>query len=209
MATADRERYHHGDLPAALLQAVAAQVEEGGVATVGLRATARRAGVSHPAVTHHFGDLRGLLTAFAAQGHRLLAADLDAALAAADGDTEAHVLAIGLTYVRFADEHPAHFAVMFRPDVIDPDAREIQLSGHPNFALLLDAVSAHRATGWCPDRDPLALAVMVWSCVHGVAELWNGGMVEPRLRRDGIERLARPLLQLVLRQVPEGHDAGT
>ena len=194
------QRHHHGDLPAALLRAVAGQVEEGGASAVGLRETARRAGVSHPAVTHHFGDLRGLLTGFAAQGHRILAPQLDAAIERAGEDTEDRLVAIGVTYVQFAVEHAAHFAVMFRPDLIDSDDPEIEQAGQPNFDRLYAAVTEHQdVNGWEPDRDPLALTVMVWSSLHGLAQLWLGGLVEQRLQRGGIESLARPLLQLVLR----------
>lgn len=200
MSPDQQQRYHHGDLPAALLRAVAEQVADGGASAVGLRETARRAGVSHPAVTHHFGDLRGLLTGFAAQGHRMLAPQLDAAIERAGEDTEGRLVAIGVAYVQFAVEHPAHFAVMFRPDLIAPDAPEIQQTGQPNFDRLYAAVRGHQdVNGWEPDRDPLALTVMVWSCLHGLAELWLGGMVEQRLQRGGIESLARPILQLVLR----------
>ena len=57
--------YHHGDLPAALLEAVESAVLEHGPGSVSLRDIARRAGVSHGAPAHHFGNKAGLLTAFA------------------------------------------------------------------------------------------------------------------------------------------------
>lgn len=143
------------------------------------------------------------MTAFAAQGQRMLGQDLAAGLEEASGDTEERIVSIGVTYVRFADAHPAHFAVMFRPDVIDPDDPEIERFGQPNFDLLFHEVARHGATGWQPERDPLELAVMVWSCIHGLAELWLGGLVDERLQRAGIEGLARQLLELVLRQCGE------
>src|SRR5688500_14140574 len=52
--------YHHGDLPAALLAAAAAEIAEVGPAAMSLRKVAGRAGVSHTAAAHHFGDKRGL-----------------------------------------------------------------------------------------------------------------------------------------------------
>ena len=59
--------YHHGDLRAALLIAARSIVEEQGAEAFTLREAARRAGVSHGAPAHHFGDKTGLLTALAAQ----------------------------------------------------------------------------------------------------------------------------------------------
>jgi AcrR family transcriptional regulator len=76
-------RYHHGDLRRALFDALGEAVLEVGPAAVSLRDLARRAGVSHAAPAHHFGGKRGLLTAFAAEGHRLLAQALREAAAGA------------------------------------------------------------------------------------------------------------------------------
>ena len=55
--------YHHGDLPAALLEAVDRAVGECGVTGVSLRDVARRAGVSHGAPAYHFGSKADLVRA--------------------------------------------------------------------------------------------------------------------------------------------------
>src|SRR5207248_7824414 len=75
--------YHHGDLRAALLEAVAEVVREGGLGQVSLREVARRVPVTHAAAAHHFGNKAGLLTALATQGYSLLGASImDSVLAA-------------------------------------------------------------------------------------------------------------------------------
>ena len=104
--------YHHGHLRRALLDAAASVIAESGVAALSLRDLSRRAGVSHAAPTHHFKDKAGLLTALAAEGYDRLSAALEAA------DT---FLDAGVAYVHFAVTHPAHFAVMFRPDLYHAD----------------------------------------------------------------------------------------
>lgn len=190
--------YHHGDLRRALLAAVAEQVDEGGVAAVSLRDTARRAGVSHAAPAHHFRDKRALLTEFALQGQRLLAATLE--------DTEARgpttggqVAALGIAYARFAVTHPAHFEVMSRIDVIDDDDPALRAVAQPNFDRLHDAVVAHQeASGWRSGWDPDRLAVMIWAQVHGLAQLWLGGFVAPHLRAGGIGAFAEDMLTVGL-----------
>ena len=68
--------YHHGDLQRTLLAAAVAAIGESGPAALSLRDLARRAGVSHAAPTHHFGDKAGLLTVLATQGFHLLADEL-------------------------------------------------------------------------------------------------------------------------------------
>ena len=60
--------YHHGALRAALLAAAEAELAETGIERFSLRSVAKRAGVSHAAPAHHFGDTGGLLTALAAEG---------------------------------------------------------------------------------------------------------------------------------------------
>ena len=62
--------YHHGDLAAALLAAAEAELAEKGVEAFSLRSVAKRAGVSHAAPAHHFGDATGVLTALATEGFR-------------------------------------------------------------------------------------------------------------------------------------------
>ena len=60
--------YHHGDLRNALVAAAEAELAEHGIEGFTLRGCAKRAGVSHAAPAHHFGDAAGLLTAVAAAG---------------------------------------------------------------------------------------------------------------------------------------------
>ena len=50
------------------LAAAEAELAETGIERFSLRSVAKRAGVSHAAPAHHFGDTGGLLTALAAEG---------------------------------------------------------------------------------------------------------------------------------------------
>lgn len=195
--------YHHGDLRRALLAAVAEQVEEGGVAAVSLRDTARRAGVSHAAPAHHFRDKRALLTGFALQAQQLLATTLDEGRVHGDTTGE-QVAALGIAYARFAVAHPAHFEVMSRIDVVDDDDPDLRAVAQPNFDRLRDAVIAHQeASGWQEGWDPDRLAVMIWAQVHGLAQLWLGGFVAPHLRTGGIDTFAADMLAIGL-GLPDG-----
>src|SRR3954465_15112768 len=112
--------YHHGDLRRALLTAVDEAITENGVATLSMRDVARRAGVSHAAPTHHFGDKAGLLTAFATEGFDLLAKALATSRLASNSFLE-----LGVTYVRFAVTRRAQFEVMFRTDLYHADDPEV------------------------------------------------------------------------------------
>ena len=186
-AEPDGRPYHHGDLRRALLRAAAEEIEREGTAALSLRALARAAGVSHAAPTHHFGDKRGLLTALAAQGHRLLAAQMREAAA------EGGFLEAGVAYVRFAVTHPAHFTVMFRPDLLRRDDPELAAAGAQTREVLERGSAAASdgggSTGGGSADGPAALAA--WSLVHGLATLHSTGNLSPGLGLADLEALSR------------------
>jgi len=156
--------YHHGDLRRALIEAALGAITDAGAANVRLREVARRAGVSHAAPAHHFGDKAGLLTAIAVDGFDQLAAKLAGAY-----DRSGSFLDVGVAYVQFAVDHRAHFEVMFRPELY-----------HAEDPILVAAKSASAAALYGPvgdlidDDDPLnqlTPGVAAWSLVHGLATL--------------------------------------
>lgn len=163
-----KSSYHHGDLKAVILKHAAELVAERGADGVSLRELARAAGVSHAAPAHHFTDRRGLFTALAAAGWRLLAAALaDARPAFADA---------ALAYVRFALKHPGHYAVMFDRSLVDPD--------DPELVAARDAAGAELSQGVATlddpraKQDPQAAALAAWSLVHGFSLLWLNKAVD-------------------------------
>lgn len=166
--------YHHGDLPSALLRAVGELVTEGGVAAVSVRAVARRAGVSHAAPAHHFGDRGGLLAAYATQGFDALQARFLAAMDELDDDAPAAaaVRAMGASYLGFGFEEPGWFTVMFRKELVDCEDPALVASGGRAFGAVL---AVHRACldDAATDDDVVQLAMAAWSIVHGFVSLHN------------------------------------
>lgn len=157
--------YHHGNLRQAILTAALDVVADRGPDALSLRDLARRAGVSHAAPAHHFKDRTGLLTAIAVEGHKCLAEAL------AEGPAD--LAEVGVRYVRFALDHPAHFAVMFRPDLYDRDATEVVAARERTSGLLRERLGSLPGDTRGPDADIAAVAA--WSIAHGFATLWNGG----------------------------------
>ncbi|MFY9511162.1 MAG: TetR family transcriptional regulator, partial [Rubrivivax sp.] len=87
----------------------AAILREQGLEAFTLREAARRAGVSHAAPAHHFGDARGLLSACAAAGFERLADQMLQYAAAAAPDAQARLSASGQAYIDFALQQRALF----------------------------------------------------------------------------------------------------
>jgi AcrR family transcriptional regulator len=194
--------YHHGDLPAALLDAVESAVDDVGVSGVSLRDVARRAGVSHSAPAHHFGSKAGLLTAFATVGYRLLAESvIEEVVASNPQNCAAELAAIGRGYIRFALAHPAHFEVMFRLDALDPDNAEFTSASEAAYGLLIATIERCRATGRLHGRSPELVAVSAWSLVHGMSALWISGRLSERISEQDPERLAAAVSGLFVEAV--------
>ncbi|MFJ6507277.1 TetR/AcrR family transcriptional regulator [Streptomyces sp. NPDC091879] len=152
--------YHHGDLRRAILGAALDVIGAEGPTALSLRDLARRAGVSHAAPAHHFKDRTGLLTAIAAEGYALLAAALDTADDLRDA---------GVRYVRFAREHPAHFQVMFSPELLRGNDLELTAARTLAGERLRAAVSAVPAEG--RGENARLAGVAAWSLAHGFATL--------------------------------------
>lgn len=165
--------YHHGDLRRAILDAAIESISANGSAALSLRELSRRAGVSHAAPIHHFGDKAGVLTALAAEGFELLA---DALAAAGDEFVE-----VGVAYVRFAVTHKAHFEVMFRPDTYHRDDPEVLAARERANRALASGVHTRTAhTG----REGRMTGIAAWSLVHGFATLWLTGALPADLGDD-------------------------
>jgi AcrR family transcriptional regulator len=181
--------YHHGDLRRVLMAAAVAAIEEHGPTAVSLRDLARRADVSHAAPAHHFGDKAGLLTAVAVEGFTLLADALREA-----GERTGSFLEIGVAYVGFAVDHPAHFAVMYRPDLYhadDPAVLAARADARASLRGGLGLVSGARQGG-----EPAIAALAAWSLVHGLATLWLSGSL-PAPPTDDPRELTRAVARVL------------
>jgi AcrR family transcriptional regulator len=180
--------YHHGDLRRTIVAAAVAAIGESGLDGWSLRELARRAGVSHAAPAHHFGDKTGVLTAIAAEGFTMLADALEAA--------EPDFLAAGLSYVDFAVNHPVHFAVMFQPSLYragDEAVRQAETRAGDVLRKGARAVAAgSKATA---EHTTLA----AWSIAHGFASLWISGALRPTPGTDAVDA-ARPVLRTLIKR---------
>lgn len=183
---ASRRPYHHGDLRRAILAAALDVIAADGPSSLSLRDLARRAGVSHAAPAHHFKDRTGLLTAIAAEGFGLLATALREA---------ADLKEAGVRYVRFAREHPAHFQVMFAPELLRADDLELTTGRALAGDALREAVSGVHPEG----VDPRLAGVAAWSLAHGFATLLLGRNLDGAVGDKDPEEVFRTLASMLFR----------
>jgi AcrR family transcriptional regulator len=185
--------YHHGDLRNALLDEALEVLRAEGSANFTLRDLARRVGVSHAAPYAHFPDKRALLAAVATLGFRELSARMRAAVEATADPLE-RLAAIGLAYVRFGCEEPAHYRLMFTvPELRRYDGLpELEHAAYDAFGVVQHTLGALHDDALIRPGDRHLDAVAAWSLAHGVTLL----LIDARAGIDTrspeqVERLVR------------------
>ena len=209
-----RERYHHGNLEAALVDAGVQLAREGGPDAVVVREASRRVGVSHNAAYRHFPNRDAFLSAVCDRAMAGLADLMRTLVGEVDGGgpeaATARLRATGRAYVRFATEQPGLFRTAFAlpsgmeyppeghllGDVTDADGEPLPASELGPFGLLgrqLDGMVS--AGALAPERRPGADFV-AWSAVHGLSMLLLEGPLRG-LPAEERERLVEQLLETV------------
>lgn len=183
---AQKPRYHHGDLRAALIAAAQDILAQSGVAALSLRGVAARAGVSHAAPYRHFADKEDLLAAVAAAAFERLTASLDAAapqIAAKDPDES--LVALACAYFRFAAENPDAYRLIFATETtFTRKTPELEAAGAAAFARLADGVRRCLPAN-AAEAAALGAAALAWAELHGLAMLLLEGRI-PSAMRGGL-----------------------
>lgn len=156
-------------------------ITERGVRGVSFREVARRAGVSHQAPYHHFGNLQGILRAIAAEGFEGMTKTMRAAAERAGPDPRDALIAAGVAYMRFATSHVGHLRVMFNAALVDiHDDHEPLSEAAATYATLIELTHAAHAAGYGAEHPAEVLAHLCWSTVHGISLLIVEGALDQK-----------------------------
>lgn len=128
-----------------------------------LRAVARRVGVSQAAPYRHFGSKQDIEAAMAEHGFRELQTALREVIDAAEAG-RVPLVDLALTYIHFAEDHPALYALMFGSELAEDENRRAACA--QVFALIEEVAAATH-----PDRDAHGMATAGWALAHGMATL--------------------------------------
>lgn len=170
-------QYHHGDLRRALLEQALGTIGAAGAEGLTLRGVGAALGVSRTALYRHFADKEALLAAVAGEGFRLLRQALVDAWEHG-GHGSAGFEAMGIAYLRFAIDHPAHYRVMFGRYVESGERdHELEAESEAAFRALVDALTSLQRDGLARADDPLLQARFVWAVTHGIAMLVIDGQL--------------------------------
>jgi AcrR family transcriptional regulator len=158
---------------------------EVGAGPFSLREVARNTGVSAAAVYRHFEDKEALLEAVYAEGFRVFASYLFAALS--EREPLARLRASGRQYLAFGLERQRDYRAIFMRDAspamqgsrrgaaAPADANDC-VPG-PTFQFLVDRVRDCVDAGVFAPVDPEAAAVTIWGHVHGLVALRLSGQL--------------------------------
>lgn len=170
-----RKRNARGEgerLRAALMEAAAElMLEHGNAERLSIRSITARAGVSPTALYLHFADKQELLRAVSGEAFEELAGFMGDAAAAHDGEPRAQLHAIGEAYIRFAQQRPGHYRILFatpgRSPATEPAGPADEDAGTRALELLV------RATAACvsDERDAWPVAIQLWTGLHGFLSL--------------------------------------
>lgn len=197
------DRYHHGNLPQALVKAALAILDEGGTAGLSVRAAARRAGVSSGAPFRHFASREALMAAVAEEALRRLGAEIEKAIAAADTDPLARYEAIGAAYLAWAFGNPTHFEVVSTRGLFDLDeAQGLREENGKLIAATEEALRDAADAGRIERGDIPAILIAGRALVYGLARMSLDGHF-PRwgVAAEGVDPAAAAALGMFVRSI--------
>jgi AcrR family transcriptional regulator len=191
--------YHHGDLRQALVAAALRALTQQDAADLSLRAIGRELGVSPRAPYQHFENKEALLAAVAIEGFAAFAAVVTRHVAAAGADPLARLRAVAEAYVLFAVEQPAAFRVMYAPyatvNESAPDLLRARRDAHQSSMAI---IAEGQAAGLLRAGDPMEIALVFWSSMHGLAVLLTEGQLGRHDRPVEAANVARLVSGLLL-----------
>jgi AcrR family transcriptional regulator len=191
-------RYHHGDLRRALLEAAAKAPD---IENISLRELASGLGVSAAAVYRHFDGREALLGELAALGIAQLtqcfAAVFDLTIAPANAaEAIERLQRLGVAYIRFADEQPALWRLIFGVHAAQARANALQAETPTSYSYLPAALQGLYRTGVIAAPPDAGDVLFTWSTVHGAASLRVGNVAPAQ---GNLEQVGAEVMRRVLR----------
>lgn len=194
------KRFHHGNLRQALLDAALAAPDLEGLS---LNQLAAGAGVTPAAIYRHFASREALLDEVAGIGFDRLearfAAAFDIACPPADAaEARARLAGLAQAYLRFADDEPGLWRLMFGSQSASYRATAQPLVRRNSYDYLPAALLGLHRAGVVRREPDERDALFAWSAIHGAATLRAG---QVRAALGPLAELARDVADRVVRSL--------
>jgi len=179
-----RKSYHHGELPAALVEVAKQLIVERGAEGFTLREVARRVGVTHVAAYRHYADRRALLAAVAEHGFQQLRQRLDSARKKTPESLELRLRAILAAYLQFCWSEPALTHVMFGPRLSRAgEFPRLEAAVESSLGIIAETIATHAPPQALRQRSARHLGIALWTFVHGFSTLSYDKAAYPTARQ--------------------------
>jgi AcrR family transcriptional regulator len=183
------------------------QIAESGAAALSLRAIARDLKITAPAIYNYFPDRDALVTALIIDAYTSFGdSQIEARDAIPVSDLTGRMRAVGVAYRKWAHAHPQRYQLIFGTPIPGYDAplmevlpsaarslsasvsviEQLRVAGKLNVTSFPEVKTEYKDTfevwkGYGGDVDILSLAVamIVWSRVHGIVSLEIAGNLPP------------------------------
>lgn len=164
-----------------------------------MRKLADRCNVSRTAPYHHFKDKNELLCAIAIEGFKQQKLTVNNIQDQCTDHTalkqfEQYVLA----YIRFADQHPETYDLMFGKEIwkIGTPTKPLKDVSKASFRQWVDWVGTLQQQNVLPNTEPtLRVAQTCWATLHGLCRLMNDGIY---LDRKNLEEMAQSAVNMLI-----------
>jgi AcrR family transcriptional regulator len=189
-------RRHRGALRQEILDAADGLLFELGDAhEVSIEAVVEAVGCTPPALYYYFPSKERLLLEVCRRQYRRFAEALEARIPRG-GNAIDELVARGHAYLDWAITHPEHYRILFMTSTGSPSpANDADPRGAAGMAELIDNLERGIAEGFFKPGDPLLMALMLWSVVHGIASLAVANPALPtELAHAVVEATARSVI---------------
>ena len=199
-ANTKNSTYHHGDLQSSLLATATAMITEHGIEALSLRKLAERIGVSRTAAYHHFKDKNDLLAAVAEQGFESLTRFIQVSAQDETLSLQLRLEQTILNYVRFSVENATQYELMFGSELWRENPSErLQRTAKNCFRQYANLITDFHQQGLLKQsEDPLRLAQVMWSTLHGLVKLTHDGIF---VRQGDLEEISHYALSKLVQMV--------
>jgi AcrR family transcriptional regulator len=174
-----------------------------GVDAVTMRAIAKRIEYTPTTIYHHFRDKHALLVELC-RVDMLSLAQAFQRIGRIEDPAE-RLCRLGMAYVDFAIEHPAHYQFLFmtpKPDLLAGDPLTATPDQNAYLMLLATVRDGIEAERYRPEfDDPHQLAQLAWGGLHGIVSLNIAKGSESWIEWRDVRESARAMIDLMMRGI--------
>jgi len=201
-AVRPKKRFHHGDLRESLIAATRELLIEHGPDGFSLADACRRAGVTTAAPYKHFRDKQEILEEIVLRGFAELTAANAKAVKEGGPGTIGGITAMGISYLDFAVGEPAVFRLMFGHKSELKKVKQVDESGRQCLKHVIDEVASYSRKHGHP-ADAEAIALRLWTFVHGASSLELDGDYQRVARGHDVRKMIADVTSKLLAVTPD------